>query len=278
MHIKGIKKLVLRFVNILLVIGIILPMVYFLYRFVITVLDKIETTPGFVPAVFSAWSTLSTLFLRMAFLSVIFIVLRVLTWLPSMFGRVKLYHRGTDVNEISLVDSFDEIFDVDRESFFDLYKRCMYDPAKVASLLPIALYAVASANPDAESIVGIMMNKNVDDPIVSNGFLNIKKQIDGKKHIALSYYTCATPGNGYQTHGIPITRIKSNDYLDDSNEEKTLYIACSGSGSYRPVKITVVHKKNVKNSENEYIRELIPENDIWIVDEFSATLVNVKNK
>ena len=226
---------------------------------------------------FSAWSDLSALFLKLAFISVIFALLRVLTWLPSLFGKVRMYHRGTDVNEISLTDSFDSILNIDTDSFFELYKKNMHDADSVAALLPVVLYAIASGNNDAADILSILTNKDVEKLDVSGELLNIRKQIEGKVHVALSYYTCATPDNGYQIQGTPVTRIKSTGISDDESDGKTLYIACSGSGSYRPVKVKMISGKGIKKSDNKYIKELNAKENIWIIDEFSSTLVNVKN-
>jgi len=275
---KNAKYIALKILNIILFVGIIAPMAYFLYRFAVVLIDRLDVTSGFVSAVFSAWVTLSGLFLKLLIVSAFFAAIKILTVVPSLLRRIKLYHRGTDVKEISLADDIESLINIDTESFVQLYKAVMYDAEKVAALLPVVLYAVASDNADAEAILSLMMNRDAEANDAINEFENMKKQMDGKVHIPLSYYTSTTPENGYQVQGVPVTRVKNANSSLDSREEKTLYIACSGSGSYRPIKLKALSPRNIKKSSNAYMRTLNPDDTVWVLDEFSSTLVNVKTK
>ncbi|MBQ8164699.1 MAG: hypothetical protein IJZ94_04730 [Clostridia bacterium] len=273
---RTVKQIIRRVLNAVLIIGMIVPMAYYLYIFTVKYIERSETASGFVSAVFSTWTALSGMFLKLAFISAIFIVIKLLSLLPLLFSRIKVYHRGTDVQEIVPAESFDEIKNIKLDDFIRKYKEVMYDAERTAALLPVVLYAISSGNPDSDDIVNFITNRASDNEMSLSELKNIKKQLEGKEYIALSYFTCTTPENGYEVSGVPTTRIKFSGTSGNDKDEKTLYIACSGSGSYRPIKLKAISPKTVKKSKNTYIAEIKTDDMIWIFDEFSASLVNVK--
>lgn len=275
---KKIGKICKRIFNAVMILGMVAPMLYFLYHFIIRIMDNIDIKYAFVDAVFSAWHNLSGLFLKMAFLSSVFIGIKLISMIPSLFGRIKMYHKGTDVKEIQLVENIETLKTMTTESFVELYKSVMYDPEKTAALLPVFLYAIATENENSHDIMSFIFNFDRDADDTKHEFENIKKSISGKSHIALSYFTRTSPENGYELMGEPITRIKTASDSSDEKNEKTLYIACSGSGSYRPIKLKLLTYKDVRKSKNNIISTLKPDDDIWVFDEISSTLVNVKKK
>ena len=275
---KKTGKICKRIFNTIMILGMVIPMLYFLYHFVVKLMDYFEVKVSFISAVFSAWHDLSGFFLKMAFISAIFIAIKLLSMIPSMFGRVKMYHKGTDVKDIQLVDNLDDLKNINTDSFVELYKTVMYDPEKTAALLPIVLYAIATDNNSSSDIMSFIFNCDGNDDETKHEFENMKKNIVGKPYIALSYFTCTSPDNGYELTDKPVTRVKTpSDYSDDKYE-KTLYIACSGSGSYRPIKLRLLNYKAVKKSQNSIMKSLMPDDDIWVFDEISSSLVTVKKK
>ncbi|MBE7064764.1 MAG: hypothetical protein E7384_02985 [Ruminococcaceae bacterium] len=182
------------------------------------------------------------------------------------------------MKEISLLSGIDDLKNLDVEKFIELYKENMYSAEKTAALLPVVLYAAATSNPDAEKILGFITGSDLTKSEDVDEIAHIKCQIDGKPYIALSYYTCTTPENEYRLLDNPITRIKDTGNFYNEDDEKTLYIACSGSGSYRPIRLKPLTPRMVKKSANEYIKDLSVDDTIWLFDEFSSTLVNVKTK
>ena len=275
---KNIKNTISKIFNILLIAGILLPMAYFLYRFVVVLLEKSEMSSDVISAVFSAWIDLSGLFLKLLLISGFFLTVKIITVLPSLFRKVSRYHRGTEVSEITLIRDEDALKNIDAASFLELYQSAMYDAKKTAALLPVVLYAIATDNPDSDVMLGIVMNKDFKSYEWITEAENIKKQVAGKINIALSYYTCTTPENEYHLQGDLITRIKDPADANDEPDEKSLYVACSGSGSYRPIRLKSLSPRGVKKSQNEYLKNLKTDDDIWFFDEFSSTLVNVKTK
>lgn len=275
---KKIGRIFNRIFNAVMILGMVIPALYFLYHFIIKVMDNLDIKYAFVDAVFSAWHSMSGLFLKMAFLTSIFIGIKLLSLIPSLLGRIRIYHKGTDVKEVQLVDNIEVLKTMTTDSFVELYKSVMYDPEKTAALLPVFLYSVATDNEDSYDIMSFIFNFDSDADDTKHEFENIKKSINGKSHIALSYFTCTSPENGYELVGAPVTRVKTPSDSSDEKDEKTLYIACSGSGSYRPIKLRALNYKAVKKSKNTIINSFKPDDDIWVFDEISSSLVNVKNK
>lgn len=275
---KNIKNSILKIFNILLIAGIVLPMAFFSYRFLIVFLEKIEVNTSFISALFSAWFVLSGLFLKLLLISGFFIALKIITVLPTLLRKVSRYHRGTEVSEIMLIRNEEALKGINAGAFEELYKSSMYDAKKTAALLPIVLYAIATGNPDSDEMLSIITNNDSKSYEWISEAENIKKQVLGKANIALSYYTCTTPENDYQLQGDLVSRIKDPVDLNDESNEKSLYIACSGSGSYRPIKLKSVSPRGLKKSQNEFLKSLKTDDNIWFFDEFSSTLVNVKTK
>lgn len=73
-----------------------------------------------------------------------------------------------------------------------------------------------------------------------------------------SYFFGATPENNYNFGDLPIViETSTNKYSEISEHEIKLFIACSGAGSPRPVRVE-------RNSSG-----------LWKVDEFSSLVVGV---
>ncbi|MBQ8828398.1 MAG: hypothetical protein IJZ90_04610 [Clostridia bacterium] len=268
----GIKKIL----NLLLWVGIVLPMVYFIYLYIKQLIGVYSSSFGFIDAVFGAWSACADILLKLLIISAVFICLKLLVGLPRFVSGLSIYQKGVQVQEITVAETAEALEFTDADVFFEKYKEFMYNPVSVASLLPAVLYNFVIDEKKGRDMLAILLNIDAgseDSCMIIDG---IKKQISGKKYIPLSYFTSATPENGYKVSSPSVVRIKTGDLLEDDKYEKTLYIACSGSGSYRPVKLRCLKKKQIRKSANPYIHSVKADDLIWVVDDFPSILVNVK--
>ena len=79
-----------------------------------------------------------------------------------------------------------------------------------------------------------------------------------KPYIVRSYFFGAVPGNNYDIGDLPfVIETSTNKYSEISEDEIRLFVACSGAGSPRPVRVE-------RNSSG-----------LWKVDEFSSLVVGV---
>lgn len=108
-------------------------------------------------------------------------------------------------------------------------------PFKTAALTVLALCAYA-----ADKEVGTEMLNWLRGPRPLNGqdisFLNDRFR-DGKTYLPFTYFSGATPDNGY-TPAQPYTiAIESNHTSDDEAGYMKLFIPCGGADSPRPIKL-----------------------------------------
>ena len=58
---KKIGRIIIRIFNAVMILGMVIPALYFLYHFIIKVMDNLDIKYAFVVAVFSAWHSMSVL-------------------------------------------------------------------------------------------------------------------------------------------------------------------------------------------------------------------------
>ena len=87
------------------------------------------------------------------------------------------------------------------------------------------------------------------------------------RYIPLSYFKGATDSNGY-TPSEPYTiTVKDNGLKSKNKNEKTVFIGCGGSGTYRPVTLFKVKFRKLKNKRFE--------DDAWFVKDYSSLMLQI---
>ncbi len=272
-----VRDVVRKIANIILWMCIIIPMIVFAYLYIKQFFILYPRGFGFIATVFDTWIDCSRMLLKLLAISCVFIFIKILTLMPKLFNRFNLYKQGVKVHDICVADSVEEFHSITSEKFFEKYSESMYDPVKVAALLPIALYNFVCNPNEGNKMLAVLMNIDENDTefeVISKG---ISKQIADKKYIPLSYFNGAVPENGYTLKYVLTVKIKTGDSPDESRYEKTLYIACGGSGSYRPITVKCVSKRAIKKSSNKYMCTLKPDDRTWIIGDFPSILINVKS-
>ena len=268
-----------KIVNVLLWIGIIVPIAYFFYVFIRQYIEIYPLYPqrfGFLDGIFAVWKNCSDLFLKMFIISSAFIFFKLVSNLPAFISGLKLYKRGVNVSDVTVADSECELVVKSIDDFVERIKKVMNDPVAVASFLPVVLYNIACESPDSDKMLAVLMNIGIEEERSRLLIDGIKRQVLDKKYIPSSYFVAATPENGYTVSGKVVVKVKTGDTTEENKNELTLYIACSGSGSYRPVKLMRLKNRQIKKSANEYIKNIKSEEPIWLVEDFPSILVNVK--
>jgi hypothetical protein len=92
----------------------------------------------------------------------------------------------------------------------------------------------------------------------TSGMRYLLDRVLSKPYMIRSYFAGASPENNYNMGDLPfIVETSTNKYSEISESEIKLFVACSGAGSPRPVRVEL-------NSSG-----------IWKVDEFSSLVVGV---
>ena len=114
----------------------------------------------------------------------------------------------------------------------------------------------------------------LDDPMSPAEVTNIFQPLANQyPFVARSYIAGATPKNGYTVpEGDWVIYVKITDEKTLRRKSKTVYVGCSGTGSYRPITLASKPPRFVKK---RFGVKIDYEDDPWFVTDYPSILLPV---
>ena len=119
------------------------------------------------------------------------------------------------------------------DAFVSMAEKKLHIPENTAGLFVIALRIYAVDQELGLRMIAFLRHEETIPEIEEKRLL--LDPLSKARYIPLSYFKGATDSNGY-TPSEPYTiTVKDNGLKSKNKNEKTVFIGCGGSGTYRPV-------------------------------------------
>lgn len=151
------------------------------------------------------------------------------------------------------------------ETFVSMAEKKLHIPENTAGLFVVALRIYAVDQELGRKMIAFLRHEETISETEEKRLL--LEPLGRARYIPLSYFKGAADRNGY-TPSEPYTITVKDSRLKSKNKnEKTLYIGCGGSGTYRPVTLFKVKFRKLKNKRFE--------DDAWFIKDYASLMLQI---
>lgn len=151
------------------------------------------------------------------------------------------------------------------EVFLSLAEKTLHLPEHAAGLFVIALRIYAVDQELGRKMIAFLRHEDSLSETEEKKLLS--EPLRKASYIPLSYFKGASAENGY-TPAEPYTvTVKDNRLKSRKRNEKTLYLGCGGSGTYRPITLFKVKYRKLKNRHFE--------DDAWFIKDYASLMLPI---